>query len=212
MSKSNRPNYEELSPYLLLRALPQLAQNKIPTEIQTLASKNKINAWELLEEGTYFFFRQILMLETIRLGANTLFKHEPEGIVLVDQGASSFALMYECKARSKNYKMSSDDVLRYKDYIRRKRHEVKVKYHLPLTHFLIITSGFSGDINGRLNTLSRDGTVVCFCPANAMKSLYEATSFLNYAGIKLIELDSLFGHGMFSQNNINSCVLCHKAV
>lgn len=210
MRGSKQANYEELSPYLLLRTLKQLAQNQIPVEIQAITGRNTTKAWELLEEGTYFFFRQILMLETIRLGANSLFKHEPEGIVLVDRGPSPFALMYECKARSKGYRMSSDDTLRYKDYIKRKKHEIKVKYHLPLTHFLIISSDFTGDVDRRLKTLSHDGTVVCLCSATLMTSLYKAIALLTYPGIKLIEVDSLFGHGVFNQKNIKSCVLCHK--
>lgn len=73
------PDYETLSPYLLLRTLPEIAGNRVPENVKEACGQTRLQAWRLLEEGVFFFFRQILFLETIRLGASCLFEHEPEG-------------------------------------------------------------------------------------------------------------------------------------
>lgn len=204
MSSFDCSQYEELSPFLLLRALPELASNTIPAKLKPMCGKRK--AWEMLEDGVFFFFRQILMLDTIKLGANSLFKHEPEGVVLVDRGASSFALLYECKARAKGYRMSSDDTLRYKSYLNRKKHEVRIKYHLPLTHFVIISSAFVGNVDARIKMIGAGGTNLSLSPARLIRSVYEATSLLDYSAIQLLDVDALFERGVLTARNVKNCI------
>ena len=164
MSSPAQHDYETISPYLL-RTLPTVASNKMPHGLRNYCVKAGFKPWNLLEEGVFFFFRQVLMLHTIKLGGNTLFKHEPEGIVLWDRCGSKNAFLYECKARKDGYALSSDDVLRYKDYVRIKRHDISVKYHLPLTHFVIVSSSFHGDIDKRLQELDVEGTCLTLASA-----------------------------------------------
>ncbi len=58
MTGRRRPEYEELSPYLLLRELPSLAENRISPSLASYCERSGMNAWELLEEGVFYFFRQ----------------------------------------------------------------------------------------------------------------------------------------------------------
>ena len=205
---SSRPpaDYEVLSPYLLLRELPELASNRVPDQVLKACGGTPLEAWELLEEGVFFFFRQILMLQTIRLGANALFKQEPEGVVLVNRDYNPFAFIYECKARDDGYKMSADDALRYKNYIKKKRQEVRVRYNLPLTHFLIISSSFNGDIETRAADIGCEGIVLCLLSADYMKSLYDRIRTLPFPDIHLIELHRLFCRGIVTDSHITSCL------
>ena len=143
----------------------------------------------------FYFFRQVLMLETIRLGADCLFKHEPEGIVLVNRDPEPFALMYECKARSAGYVMSSDDLLRYKDYIKHKRHQIKEKYHLNLSHFVIVSSCHRGDTAARIARIERDGVVPCFVCAEYMRLAYVMARVVEFPELQLLRLRDLFPRG-----------------
>jgi len=185
-------DYEALSPYLILRALPSLAANVVPDDIANACGGICLPAWQLLEEGVFFFFSQMLMLETIRLGSGCLFEQEPEGIVLVDRDLHPFALLYECKARAKGYEISADDVLRYREYIRLKRHEIQVRYHLRLTHFVIVSSEFRGDYMKKVEDLGSDGTVICLATAWGLMHLYDEARKLDFPRLKLIDLHRIF--------------------
>jgi hypothetical protein len=196
VSSQRVPDYETLSPYLLLRTLPELASNRVPDNVREACGQTPLEAWRLLEEGVFFFFRQILMLEAIRLGASCLFKREPEGIVLVNREHNPFALIYECKARKHGYTMSSDDTLRYRDYITKKRQEVRARYNLRLTHFLIVSSSFSGDIEGRVTEIGYDGTILCLVPAAHITMICNKARSLPVAEIQLLELQRLFCRGL----------------
>lgn len=200
------PDYETLSPYLLLRTLPEIAGNRVPENVKEACGQTRLQAWRLLEEGVFFFFRQILFLETIRLGASCLFEHEPEGIVLVNREDHPFALIYECKARKNGYAMSSDDTLRYKDYITRKRQEVRARYNLRLTHFLIVSAAFSGDIERRVTDIGFDGTILCLIPANCITAIWSAVHSFPVAEIQLLELHRLFCRGLVTDDHLRACL------
>jgi hypothetical protein len=208
MVKQAAKDYAELSPYKLLRELPELASNSLPVCLEAYCSISGLQAWELLEEGVYYFFRQILMLETIRLGSNCLFRQEPEGVVLVGRDPDPFALLYECKARSEPYRMSSDDLLRYRRYIRQKRHEVRIKYHLNLTHFVIVAPEFAGNLDLRLAALDSEGVVTSLIPASTLRICALTMQQLSYSDIHLLEVRHIFVRGIGGIENLKSCLGC----
>jgi hypothetical protein len=200
------PDYETLSPYLLLRTLPELASNRVPEGVRAACGDTPLEAWQLLEEGVFFFFRQVLMLHTIRLGGNCLFEREPEGIVLVNREHNPFAFIYECKARGNGYRLSSDDTLRYREYTKKKRQEIRAKYNLPLTHFLIVSSSFSGDIEERVDEIGFDGTVLCLVPAIHVTVISDRLKTLPFPEIQLLQLHRLFRRGVLAEQRITSCL------
>lgn len=205
MGKLCAPDYAELSPYALLRDLPALAKNRVPPNLVPYCKASGLAAWQLLEEAVFYFFRQVLMLETIRLGADSLFKHEPEGIVLVNRDPEPFALMYECKARARSYLMSSDDILRYKDYIKRKKSEVKERHHLALTQFIVVSSGFRGDLNKRVSKIESEGVTPCFASAEYMRLAYVMIRSLDFPDLRLLDLRSLFPRGVAKLTDMRRC-------
>lgn len=198
MIKVTSPDYETISPYAFVKAIPVCAQNKIPTELSQYCSTANHKAWDILEEGVFFLFRQVFMLPTKKLGYNALFKHEPEGIVLWDRCGTKNAFLYECKARKAGYKISSDDVLRYKDYVAAKKHLVSVKYHLPLSHLIIVSSGFRGDIESRLKEFDLEGITLSLARADQLAHLYEMTKGFEYEDFFLLDLPKIFCRGEVS--------------
>lgn len=182
-----------------------MARNVVPEDIVRACGDSPLPAWRLLEEGVYFFFRTILMLETIRLGGDCLFQRQPEGVVLAGRHPNPCALLYECKARAKPYRISSDDVLRYTSYIRAKRTEVQFKYHLHLSHFIIVSSGFSGDVGRRVEEIGADGTVVSLLPARELADFSEVAQQLPFPDLHLLDLRQLFCRGVVSGDHLRSC-------
>jgi hypothetical protein len=205
MNSSRVPDYEEVSPYVLLRELSELALNRIPECLQSYSTSSGLKAWELLEDGVFYFFRQILMFETLRMGAQSLFCHEPEGIVLVNRDCNPFALMYECKARASSYICTADDVLRYKDYIRQQKRKVKEKQHLELTHFVIVSSSFGGKLEERLHALEAEGIVPCFVPAVHLSCAAKILRRLDFSDVQLFDLRRLFRRGVVHVEVIRDC-------
>jgi len=206
MASSSQHNYEIISPYIFLKTLSTVASNRMPKDLTDYCAKSGFKPWNLLEEGVFFFFRQILMLHTIKLGDNTLFEHEPEGIVLWDRCGTKHAFLYECKARKDGYALSADDVLRYKDYVRIKRHDVSVKYHLPLTHFVIVSSSFRGDINRRLKEFDLEGTCLTLASANMLTRLYERTKQLEYQDLLRLHVPRLLCRGRIEIEHVTECI------
>lgn len=201
-NKDESLDYELLSPYLVLRMLPELASNTLPNCIESGCSGKLLKPWELLEEGVYFFFRTILMLPTIRLGKERLFQNEPEGIVLVNREDNPFALIYECKARKYGYQMTSDEVLRYKNYIKRKREEIRHRHNLLLTHFVIVSSSFSGNIKERTEDIGGCGIVMSMLPATQLTSLYDTLRLYPPQEIRLLEIRRIFCSGVVTQDHL----------
>jgi hypothetical protein len=146
------------------------------------------------------------MLPTIKLGYNALFKHEPEGIVLWDRCGTKNAFLYECKARRRGYTISSDDVLRYKDYVSTKKHLVTVKYHLPLSHLIIVSSDFHGDIDCRLREFDVDGVTLTLAKADDLVYLYDRTKGFEYEDFLLLDLPRLFCRGELTLTHIDKLI------
>jgi hypothetical protein len=210
VAKLSSPDYETVSPYAFLRSLPTIASNKIPADLQRYCQVAGFEPWNLLEEAVYFFFRHIFMLHTIKLGANTLFKHEPEGIVLWDRCGERNAFLYECKARENGYKITLDDLLRYKDYIRVKKHEIRVRHHMPLTHLLVISSEFHGDIQSRLKEIDMEGVIFCLITAECLKLLYERSRDMEFENLHLLSLARMFCRGQLCEAHIQKAIGEHQ--
>jgi hypothetical protein len=170
-----------------------------------------LKPWELLEESVFYFFRQVLMLEAIRMGAQSLFRHEPAGVVLINRDWRPFALMYECKARTDPYIMSSDDVLRYKDYLRRQRRKIKEKQHLDLTHLVIVSSDFGGNVHERLQDMESEGVVPCMISAAQLRVACHIIRHLEFSDIQLFDLRQLFRRGVVDGQVLQQC-FGHEAV
>ncbi len=195
-------DYSDVSPYMILREISALAENRIPSCLEGYCRKTGLAAWELLEEAVFYFFRQVLMLETLRFGARTLFEHEPEGLAFSTRTQPPFALMYECKSRVDPYRMTSDDVLRYCDYIRRKRHETRIRHHLELTRFLIVAPSFAGGLDERLRTIENEGIVVSLVPAALLGRACSCVREMEYSDIQLLEVDRCFARGLLTDEHV----------
>ncbi len=206
MNRLSQPDYESISPYAFLKSMPDIAHNKVPEDLHRYCQVAGFQPWNLLEEASFFFFRHIFMLHTIKLGVKTLFKREPEGIVLWDRCGDKHGFLYECKAREDGYRMTSDDLLRYKDYIRIKKHEISVKHHMPLTHFLIISSAFHGDVESRLKETDLEGIILCLVTADCMKLLYEKAKMLDFDDLHLLNLSRIFCQGQLSETDIRKAI------
>ncbi len=202
---NTKPDYAEVSPYMLLREVPQLALNEIPECLAGYCAASGMKAWELLEVAVFFFFRQLLMLDTVRLGNEALFQHDPEGVVIVNSDPYPFAMIYECKSRSELYKMTADDILRYRDYIRLQRYRIKERKNCELTHFLIVSSGFRGDIELRLKTIDGEGVVMSLVPAQILGMACQILGELEYPDIRLLNLRELFVRGVVDLSCLGNC-------
>lgn len=206
MTATPKPDYEVLSPYLLLRKLADLAMNSVPPEIAEVGAAAQIPAWIHLEDGVAFFFRQILMLDTHQLGKESRFEKEPEGIVLVDNVPDPFALMYECKARGDSYSLSADDVRRYKDYIKTKKYQIRVRHRLELTHFVIVTSEFSGEYEAKVADIECQGIVVSLCPAEELTKYYDMLRYKDIPELRQVDIRAFFKTGLIPCDHCNKCV------
>ena len=145
MSFSDIVDYRIINPYQILDSFELIAKGEKPAEFQKISNDYNVKCWQLLEEGVYYFFYHIMMHETIKQGKESLFENEPDGIVLLDAYISEYAFIYECKQRKTSYNLSSDDIKRYKDYIKVKKHVISIKYNKMLSNFIFIAQEFNGD-------------------------------------------------------------------
>jgi len=134
-----------------------------------------------------------------------LFAHEPEGIVVVNR-ERPFGILYECKSRREAYRMTSDDLLRYREYIDKQRQRTRHKEHVELTHFVIVSSGFEGDTDERLKRLQQEGVVPCLVRADLIATAYRMIRHLEYADVQLLDLRRLLQAGIIAQAALHDCV------
>lgn len=136
----------------LSEVLPDLAKQKVPTDIRNFFPKRQ--AWEILEDAVFSIFNFCFGYETKKLGGQSLFEHEPEGMVVCNsRNGSRYGLIYDCKSSKSSYKMTKQDELTYISYIKDKKIEFKSLYNCELRYFLIISPDFSGDLNQRRNSI-----------------------------------------------------------
>lgn len=162
---------------LLVDALPDLALQKIPNEIQmAMQAANPslmVPAWDIFEEAVFASFLYCMGYTTKQLGKQARFKHEPEGFVIVEaRNDNRFGFLYECKSAAKEYHMSADDMQTYIDYINSKKPILENVHGSDLRYFVIVGPDFSGDKDNRRNEIHRlTGVLVVYLQANTLKIL-----------------------------------------
>jgi hypothetical protein len=212
MPNRGKAEYAEISPYRLLREAPALAQNRIPKSLSAYCRVSGMRAWELLEEAVFFFFRQVLMLETRRMGDQCLFVQEPEGVVIVGRDPQPFALLYECKSRKSAYKMSADDTLRYREYFKTQRHRLRHRHHVELTHFVIVAPEFSGNLNARIDHLQDHGFTVSLVSASLLQKAARLIAEMEVPDIHLLDLRRLFSRGLGGDDSLHACFCTESCI
>jgi len=164
--------YEMVGPSTLAKNLPEIAKQVIPLEMESAVKELDLKPWQAFEDAVFAIFHYCFGYTTRKMGAECLFEHEPEGIVLIGVTDSRYATLYECKTARETYDMTSDHELRYKDYIKGKKGRVEVLENAPLRYFLIVAPGFSGDIKQRRQKIHDDtGVWTVFMPATVLSSL-----------------------------------------
>lgn len=184
--------YDIVGPVLLASALPDVALQKVPQEMTEYVGKLSLKPWQVLEDIVFSIFHYCFNYSTQKLGEERLFEHEPEGIVVIDDG-QRFAIMYECKSAEKQYTMTSDHELRYRDYINEKVKSVHILQAAELRYFLIVAPEFGGDFTERREKIFRDTQILpIFLPASVLSKLALWACKLPNDIKKLIELKDIF--------------------
>jgi hypothetical protein len=185
--------YELFGPFALAQRLPEIARQGIPAEMKKDAQDLNLEPWQLFEQAVFSIFHFCFSFPTRKLGEDCLFEHEPEGVVVIGESDSRYALIYECKSAKESYSMSSDHELRYRDYIKEKRQSVQVLENSPLRYFVIIAPSFSGDIQDRRQKIFDDtGIWTVFMSATVLSSFGEWASRLPNDIKKLVNLKDIF--------------------
>ena len=184
--------YDIVGPALLASALPAVALQKIPAEMEKYVKKLDLKPWQVLEDIVFSIFNYCFNYSTQKLGEERLFEHEPEGVVVIGD-TQRFSFMYECKSAEKQYTMTSDHELRYKDYIFKKANAIRVLQAADLRYFVIVAPEFGGDVAERREKIFRETQVLTiFMPASVLSKLGLWACKLPNDIKRLIELQSIF--------------------
>ncbi len=194
------------SPFRLADFLPLLAKQGIPSGFKETMSDLKLESWQVFEDAVYSVFDQVFGYTVDKLGKEVLFQREPEGVVLVTE-PERFSFIYECKSSSTMYKMISDHELRYKDYINKKKVEVRHLHNLDLMYFVVFSSGFKGDLEKRIKSIRREtGVQLIFFPASALRycalNLWEVPRGIK----KLFNFKDIFDFEIITEENAKKIV------
>ena len=193
--KQAKETLEAVSASRLTSALPDLASEIIPKDISTAICDSQRKAWEVFEDAVYASFQFCLNYKVRKLGKESLFISDPEGVVTTSGFATNrFALIYDCKARKDRYTMDSRDESKYIDYIRDKKDEALAIEKCELKYFVIVSSRFGGDMQlRRQNIIDKTQVVTIFLKASVLKTLAEWALGINDPDIKrLIDLRKIF--------------------
>lgn len=145
----------------LSEALPDLARQITPNDIRSYFPQRQ--AWEILEDAVFAIFNFCFGYETRQLGSQSLFEHEPEGMVVCSsKSGGHFGLIYDCKSSKSSYKMTKQDELTYIDYIKKKKIEMRSLCNCELQYFLIISPKFSGDLDKRRDAVYKATSILLF--------------------------------------------------
>lgn len=155
----------------LSEALPDLARQNVPDDIKSYFPKRQ--AWEILEDAVFSIFNFCFGYETKQLGGQSLFEHEPEGMVMCNsRDGSHYGIIYDCKSSKSSYRMTKQDELTYISYIKDKKIEFRSLYNCELQYFLIISPEFSGDLNQRRNSiLHATSVLLAFIKATTLREV-----------------------------------------
>jgi hypothetical protein len=184
--------FDIVGPPLLAAALPTVALQKIPKEMEEHVQRLGLKSWQVFEDIVFSVFHYCFNYSTEKLGEERLFEHEPEGVVVIDN-AHRFSFLYECKSAEHQYTMTSDHELRYRDYIIKKAGKNRVLQAAPLNYFVIVAPEFGGDIAERRQKIFQETHVLTiFMPAPVLSKLSLWACKLPSGIKRLIDLERVF--------------------
>ena len=184
--------YELVGPLALVEALPEIALQRIPSAMRGDVDKLGLKPWQVLEQAVYSTFHYCFNLTVKKLGEDSLFEHEPEGLA-IGEALPSVAFVYECKSAAESYTMTSDHELRYIDYIRDKKQFVEFVERSELKYFVIVAPAFSGDIKERRERIFKETQVlVVFMTAEVLRQFSEWACPLQSNMKRLVDLGEVF--------------------
>jgi len=192
----------------LVKALPDIALQKIPNWMCDGVEKLKLKPWQVFEQAVYSAFHYCFNLTVKKLGEDSLFEHEPEGLA-VAEGFPSIAFIYECKSAAKSYTMTSDHELRYIDYILDKKRKAEVLERSELKYFVIVAPDFSGEIIERRERISKKTQVlVIFMRAEILRLFSEWACPLQSNLKRLVDFRDVFmlGEAVVSKESVESYI------
>lgn len=175
LSKANE-TLEAVSTARLIRALPELAKQVIPADIQNAINDPKRKAWEVFEDAVYATFKSGFGYKVKQYGKESLFESEPEGLVTTTPGIPQdrFAFIYDCKSAREKYVVDSKDEAVYAEYIKRKKAEANLLEHCELKYFLIIGPEFGGNMElRRQNLMEKTQVITAYIRASNLQKLAE---------------------------------------
>ena len=108
--------------------------------------------------------------------------------------------------------MSSDDVVRYREYFKKQRHRLRHKAHIDLTHFVIVAPGFRGDVKTKLERLQDDGLIVSLVSAALIDRASRLIGLIEYADIHLLDLRRLFSQGVANEQSLHACFCTERCI
>lgn len=186
---------EAVSPKRLVKALPDLAGQVIPSDIARAINDPNRKAWEVFEDAVHAAFRFCFDYNVRKLGKESLFQSEPEGVVTTSGlPTDRFAFIYDCKSSRDKYVVTSQDQSKYIEYILDKKSQVLSIEKCELKYFVIVGSRFGGDMQQRRqNILEKTQVVTVYLSASVLERLAEwADSVTDPALKQLIDLKKVF--------------------
>jgi len=184
--------YDVFSAPMLAKYLPEIALQKIPRQIASTVNDLGLKPWQVFEQVVFSVFHYCFSFAVRKYGEDSLFEHEPEGVVITYRNPP-YAFIYECKSAEQSYNMTAQDELTYKDYIQKKKEEVRALDKSDLKYFVIISPDFAGDISRRRENIFKETQVLpIFMSAKNLSTLGRwACSLPNDVKI-LIDLRDVF--------------------
>jgi hypothetical protein len=160
--------YDVFSAPMLARNLQDIALQIIPKDISSTVDELGLRPWQVFEQAVFSIFHYCFNFTVRKYGEDSLFEHEPEGVVIA-HGNPPYAFIYECKSAKQSYRMTAQDELTYKDYIKKKTDEISALEKVDLKYFVILSPNFAGDIDRRRESIFSETQVLpIFMPANIL--------------------------------------------
>lgn len=189
---------------ILAKNLSEIAMQRMPKQIERTATDLGLKPWQVFEQAVFSIFHYCFSFTVRKYGEDSLFEHEPEGVAITNNDPAS-AFIYECKSSGKSYKMTAQDELTYKDYIKRKKEEISVLDRAHLKYFVIISPDFAGDIMTRREEIYKETQVLpIFLLAKDLSVLANWACDLPNDVKKLIHLDSIF--------SLEECIVSRRKI
>lgn len=194
---------QSISPYALAYHIPDLASGRVPSELV----KFNLSSWRLLEDAVWGVFNMIFGYQVVKLGREALFKEEPDGVIMV-KNSDTYAILYECKSRSKSYALGPDDLHKYVAYVTQNKADVRNIHNVELKFFIIVSSRFSGRITGKLKRITNEtGVTTAFLEAENLRELALKAWELQPNIRKMIDLKNIISVGLVEKKEIEQEIM-----